>query len=145
MVANGSPAIDKWVIGTLSLLAFGSSIVQFVWNGSRTDIAALEGRLDRAVAQLDKQLDELKANDKLLLPLSVHDEFKQQISRQILRNTMVLDDLSVRKEVFNQALIDQKTRDELVRIQHDKDIDMLRNRISALRERVDDLNKSLRK
>jgi hypothetical protein len=145
MAENGSPSSTaQWVVASLALLAFGSTIVQAVWSGSRTDIAALEARLERAVSQLDRQLIEFKENDRLLLPKEVHNEFKSQIERQIFRNTTVIDDLLVRKEVFERALSDQKTRDDISHTQQEKEIDMLRARIGALRQHQDEIDRYLR-
>lgn len=138
---NGSGSAERWIIGTVALLGFSASVLQFVWNGSRTDIAELERRYERGYTQLQTEITELKDADKARLPLSVHQEFKQQVERQVLRNTSVVDDLLVKKEVFDRALTDQRTRDELSRANAAKELDMVRNNIATLRQQITDIVK----
>jgi hypothetical protein len=145
MAGDGSPSSTaQWVVASLAILAFGSTVVQAVWSSSRTDIATLESRLERAVSQLDRQLNETKENDKLLLPKEVHIEFKSQIERQIFRNTGVIDDLLVRKEVFERALSNQKVKDDMSHAQQEKELDMLRAGLSALRQHQSEVDRYLR-
>ena len=113
------------------------NIAMFVWQGGRSDVASLEGRLDRALTQIGRQFDELKDRDNTLLTKEVHNEFKAQIERQVIRNTNVVDDLLVKKEVFDRSLADQRTREELSRTQYNRDIMMLRDAIIELRRRTE--------
>jgi len=131
---------DKWIIGTIAALGLGGSIIQFVWNGSRNDIVALDGRLNRAVSQLERQINELKAADDKHVTLISHLDLKEQL---VVRNSLVdkiidknsnsISELLVKKDVFDRYLSDQTEREHLAQAALDREITMLRNSIQMIR------------
>jgi len=133
-----SPAnAAQYAVAAAAGLALLGNVSMFVWQGGRSDVASLEARLDRAITQISKQFDDLKDRDKTFLTREVHNEFKLQVERQIVRNSGVIDDLLVKKEVFDRSLADQRTREKLARTQYNRDIMMLRDAIIELRRRAD--------
>ncbi len=124
---------SQWIVGTVALLGFASSIIQFVWNGSRTDLSALEARLERSLSQIERQFSEIKAGDREHLLKDVHSEFATQIMKATDRNTNAISELLVRREVLEQYRIDQEKRDEIARSAIDREIVGLRAAVLMLR------------
>lgn len=163
-ITNGRPP-GQYVTAGIAVVALMGNVVMFVWQGGRSDVRDLEGRLERTAAQIQAeitelkatiqntaitlkgdskdtlaliqtQLSELKVNDRERLSISEHAEFKRQIEKVIDRNTNTISELVVKKDVFENALKDQATRDTLTR-------DTLETRLKLTQEQLNAMNVEL--
>jgi len=136
----------QWVVGSIAFLGLLGSVVQFVWSGSRTDVIQLEGRLDRAINQISREITDLKTTNKDHVTLVAHQDLKEQfilrntlVDKTIDRNTNSISELLVKKDVFDRYLVDQAERDRITSQNVTREIDMLRAAIQMVRVELNSL------